>query len=124
MRWIGRWILAVGLIHCTFGLVVFRATWRALVSEGLVNTVNGQPEREFPFWFLAFGLFAILFGALVDWLEARGVGLPAFVGWGLLAMTAIFLVVMPISGVWLLIPPVVGALRAGRRTSEPRYRAD
>ena len=28
-------------------------------AEGLVNTVNGQPEREFPFWFLATGILTL-----------------------------------------------------------------
>ena len=114
-RWIGRWLIGVGMIHTLFGLVVFHSTWRLLLSEGLVNTVNGQPEREFPVWFVVAGLLMILFGALIDHLEARGLPLPAFVGWGLVALFVPLLVVMPISGVWLLLPPIVGALR-GRKS--------
>jgi hypothetical protein len=113
-RWIGRWIIGVGVIHCGFGAVVFSSTWRTLLSEGLFNTVNGQAEREFPFWFFAFGLLAILLGAAIDHLEQLGLPLPAFLAWGLLALNVIFLVVMPISGGWLLVPAVIGGLRSAR----------
>ncbi len=109
--------MGVGLIHSAFGVVVFRSTWQLLAGEGLLNTVDGQPEREFPFWFLAFGLLAILFGALVDWTEGQHLPLPRFVGWGLLVIVIAVLVIMPISGGWLLIPAVVGALM--RKRSEP-----
>lgn len=116
-RWIGRWVLGVGLIHCLFGLVVFRSTWQTLFAEGLLNTVNGQAEREFPFWFLACGFLMILFGALIDWIEARPLLLPSFVGWGLLVFNVVVLFIMPISGGWLLLPASVGAVLA-KSTSE------
>lgn len=115
-RWIGRWILGVGCVHSLFGLIVFRDTWAILAAEGFVNTVNGQPEREFPFWFLATGILTLLLGALVDHLEARREPLPRFLGWGLFLFTAAVLAIMPISGGWLLVPAVLGALLAGRRT--------
>lgn len=109
-RWIGRWIFAVGLIHTLFGLVVFSSTWRLLAGEGWLNTVNGQPEREFPFWFLTAGVLTLLLGAVVDHVEASGESWPRFIGWGLVALTVPILAIMPISGGWLLAPAVIGAL--------------
>ena len=114
-RWIGRWIAGVGVVHTLFGLVVFAPTWRRLAAEGLFNTVNGQPDREFPFWFLVSGLLMLLFGLLLDRLEARAQAIPGFAVWGLTALTAACLVVMPISGVWLLVPPVIGLLAGSKR---------
>lgn len=109
-RWIGRWIVGVGLIHILFGIVVFRSTWSTLLGEGLINTVNGQPEREFAVWFTVTGILTLLVGALIDWMEARGTPLPVFVGWSLLILTAAILVLMPISGGWLLLPGAIGAI--------------
>lgn len=113
-RWIGRWIVGVGVVHTAFGLIFQRGTLAVLWGEGLVNTVNGQPEREFAFWFIFFGLLAILFGLLVDWCEKRQLGLPRFLGWALLVLTSVCVVIMPISGGWLLLPPAVGAMRESR----------
>ena len=109
-RWIGRWLLGVGLIHILFGIVVFRSVWNTLLAEGLINTVNGQPEREFPVWFMVTGFLTLFGGALIDRMEARGDALPPFVGWSLLILTAAILVLMPISGGWLLLPGAIGAI--------------
>ena len=110
-RWIGRTLLAIGLLHTAFGLVVFSSVWAALLREGLLNTVDRQPMRAAAYWFLFFGFVLLLLGALVDWCEAQGITLPAFLGWGLLAMTVVGVAVTPITGMWLALIPVVGLLR-------------
>ena len=113
--WIGKFLVAIGIVHLAFGLVFLRSLLAPLWSEGLVNTVNGQPEREFPFWFLSFGALAVILGLLVDWCERRWSELPWFLGASLLALTAAMLVVMPISGAWLVLIPAIGALLRSRR---------
>lgn len=110
-RWIGRSLVAIGLLHTIFGVVVFAPTWATLAREGVFNTVNQQPMREAAYWFLFFGLLLLLLGALVDWCEAQGSTLPAFIGWGLLVMTLVGVAVMPVSGLWLVFIPAVGFLR-------------
>ncbi len=112
--WIGKSIMIIGAIHSAFGFVVFRSILAEIIGEGLVNTVNGQPLREFAFWFLVFGFLAIIFGALVDWCERQGVKLPKFFGWSLLALTLIVVTIMPISGGWLLLIPAIGAILRSR----------
>ncbi len=54
-RWIGRSIIIIGLLHTIFGLIAFRSTLALLLREGIINTVNGQPDREMAFWFIFFG---------------------------------------------------------------------
>lgn len=110
-RWIGRSIVGIGVVHSLFGLVFQRETLAELLREGLVNTVHGEAEREFAFWFIFFGLLAMILGALIDWCEGRGHGLPRFLGWSLLALTLLCVIVMPISGGWLLFPPAIAAVR-------------
>jgi polyferredoxin len=111
---IGKSIIVIGGIHSAFGFVVFRSTLAEIIREGLVNTVNGQPIREFAFWFIVFGFLAIIFGTFVDWCERQSVKLPKFFGWSLLALTLIIVTIMPISGGWLLFIPTIGAILRSR----------
>jgi len=106
--WIGKTLFGVGVIHSVFGFVFMRSTLAVLWSEGLFNTVNGQPRREAAFWFLYTGFLLLILGALIDRLERSGFGIPPFLAWSFLVLTVIGGVVMPISGLWLLVPPLVG----------------
>jgi Family of unknown function (DUF6463) len=95
----------------------------AVVREGLWNTVDGVQGRPLAFWFLAAGLQLILLGALTDWIEARRprMQLPRFFGWTLLAFAVGGIVLLPVSGFWLLLPPALGILtRRGRRMRRTR----
>jgi hypothetical protein len=112
--WIGKSIIIIGVIHSAFGLVGFRKTIATIFSEGLFNTVNGQPEREFAFWFVFFGLLMIAFGAFVNWVERQGIKLPKFLGWNLLALTLLIVMIMPVSGGWLLLAPAIGSVLRAR----------
>lgn len=115
--WIGKAIIFIGIVHSVFGFVVFRSTLAELVREGLVNTVNGQPDREFAFWFVFFGFMAIIAGALTDWCERNFRRLPGFLGWSLLAMTVALVTIMPISGAWMLFAPTAGAIFRSRNAA-------
>ena len=108
--WVGRALMAVGVIHTLFGLFGFRRTFGELLAEGLWNTVNGQLKREFAFWFVLCGLVLVLLGALVHTIERTRGSLPRYLGWSLLALTIATVVVMPISGGWLLFPGAIGAV--------------
>ena len=114
--WIGKFIVGIGVVHTTFGLVFLMPILLVLWQEGLVNTVNGQADREFAFWFLAFGVLAMIFGFFLDWFERNHVGLPAFLGWSLLVFTCLIVVIMPISGGWLMFVPAAGILWKAMRT--------
>jgi hypothetical protein len=116
--WIGKTLFAVGVIHLCFGFFFMRSTLAVLWSEGLFNTVNGQPNREAVFWFLCTGLLLLILGALIDHLETSGFGIPLFVAWSFLALTVVCVVVMPISGIWLLVPAVVGMFYSAGRFTE------
>ncbi len=106
--WIGKTLFGIGVIHSLFGFVFMRSTLAVLWSEGFLNTVNGQPRREAVFWFLITGFLFLIIGALVDHLEKSGFGIPTFLAWSFLALTVIGVVVMPISGIWLFVLPVIG----------------
>lgn len=120
MAWIGKWLFAVGVIHLSFGVIFMHTTLALLWSEGLVNTVNGQPRREAVFWFLCAGIMLLLVGVLVNQAEREGLAIPRFVTWSIAALTLIGVVVMPISGIWLLIPPAAGMVFRRRQSTDKR----
>ncbi len=106
--WIGKSLIAIGMIHTVFGFVFMRTTLGVLVSEGLVNTVNGEPPREAVFWFLYTGFLLLILGGVIDWLERRQQALPGFLPWAFLVLTVVGAVIMPVSGIWLFVVPLVG----------------
>lgn len=108
--WIGKSILIIAAIHTIFGLVVFRSTIAKLFDEGLLNTVNGQPDREFAFWFIACGFFWFPLGWLIDRFEKLSIELPRFFGYALLILGVLAVAIMPASGWWLLFIPSSGMI--------------
>ena len=120
VAWIGKWRFAVGVIHLSFGIFFMHTTLAVLWSEGLVNTVNGQPRREAVFWFLCTGIMMLIVGVLVDQAERRRLVIPRSVTWSFVVLTVIGVVVMPISGIWLLIPPAAGMATRRRPNREMR----
>ncbi len=117
--WIGKSVIAIGLIHSIFGLVVFRPTIATLLDERLLNTVDGQPDRERVFWFLFTGFAWLILGALIDWMERSGLRLPRFSAWVLLVMTGVGVVIMPKSGFWLFVIPTIGLFRRHQLLEKP-----
>ena len=117
-RWVGRWIIGVGIIHVAVGFVVFRKPLLAIIRDGVWNAVDGHPGRPLAFWFVFLGLFTIVFGSLVDWIEGHGLSMPRFVGLAFLVLVVLGIVTMPIGGGWLLLPAGLGVLlRSLRRGS-------
>jgi len=118
VAWIGRWLFAVGVIHSLFGIFFMRSTLATLWSEGLLNTVNGQPPREAVFWFLCTGIMLLIVGVLANQAEREGLPMPRFVTWSFAVLAIIGVIVMPISGIWLLIPPAAGMIVRRRPSIE------
>lgn len=110
--WTGWWVATVGMLHTLFGIVVYAPGWAGIARQRFWNSVDGDVTREHAFWFTAFGPATILLGALMVWVEKHArQSLPRFVGYSLLAAVAVWGVLMPVSGMWLLIPPGVAIVR-------------
>jgi|CXWL01.1.fsa_nt_gi hypothetical protein len=113
-RWIGRWIIAVSVLHTLFGLMAFTPVLRAMLSDGFWNSVGADAMRGAVAWFLLTGGFMLICGLAVDACE-RSEGACALrpSGWGLLVVTLITIVLMPVSGAWLLLPPAIAMVWRG-----------
>jgi Family of unknown function (DUF6463) len=57
------WILvALGILHCLLGLVVFRKPIFAAMGDGFIGKFAGIPERRLAFWFIIFGPLLLMSG--------------------------------------------------------------
>ena len=109
--WIGKYIAVVGVLHCALGVVVFSGTFADLFRDGFFNTINGEPELEFPFWFVVVGVFWVVLGVLIDSVEKAGQAIPRFVGWAVFGSAVVGAAIMPLSGWWLFLIPGVALVR-------------
>lgn len=105
-RWRGRWLLGVAAVHTAFAAVVLQEPLRALVARGVVDAVGDDPTLNGVTWFVFFGGALALAGLAIDALERLGAA-PRAAGVALLAMTAIGVILMPLSGLWLIAPPAL-----------------
>lgn len=110
-KWIGKVIILIGVIHLIFGFITFRAAWAEMLQQGFFNTVAGHLGHNIAFWFIAFAFLTLILGGLIDWCEGNKQPLPRFLGWSLLALSFSGVVMMPISGWWLLLIPAIGSIR-------------
>ena len=110
-EWIGKSLLGIGMLHTLVGVVLLLPlVGGELLSDGVFNTINGQPKREAFLWFLFAGFLLMTLGGLINFMEKTGQPLPDFLGWTLLSITVFALILSPLSGVWLILIPAV-ALR-------------
>ena len=109
-RWVGRWIIFVGAIHCVFGAIVFIEPLSGILRDGLWNAVSGYPGRPLAFWFELVGVLTILLGVTIDRIEKDQRAFPASLVYGFSLLVAVTILAMPISGGWLLVPGAAGLL--------------
>lgn len=115
-RWIGRWIIGVSVLHTLFALVLFGPVFRAMLGSGMWNSVGQVPMRAAAAWFLLSGGFMLVCGLAVDAVECDDGASPLrATGWTLLIVTLICIVLMPVSGAWLLLPPSIAMILRGKR---------
>ena len=118
--WIGRWVVAVAVLHTAVGLLLGARALTALVERGIVNSVGADPMSGMVVWFLLFGIVLMMVGLAVTELErsacfrsARALGISLF----LLCLTGV--VLMPASGFWLAFPPAIALIMRGQALHAP-----
>lgn len=110
-HWIGRWLIAVSVIHTVFAIAVFGSDLASIIQRGVFDTVGNDPQANAVVWFVLFGVILFICGLAVSALErSSSQPLPRSLGWSLLALVALGVILMPASGFWLVIPPAVAIL--------------
>lgn len=108
--------MGVAIVHILVAVVLFHAALSSIVQEGVFDTVGEDPLRAASVWFLLFGPILFILGmVLVSWEKNSSLPLPKSVGWALLFLGILGVVLMPVSGFWLIFPPVAGILFASSR---------
>lgn len=117
----GLALIAIALLHSLIGLtwpelIGFGDVWQDIADAGVVDAARPEALRIWGYyWFLLSGFFLLLFGSLCHWIEHHlGRSLPAFAGWGLLAI-ALFGIGLDLdTGFWLVLPVAINVLIAAR----------
>lgn len=109
----GGWVAAIGGFHCLVILIMGWEPLVAIVADGVVGAVpDDEPLRMAAFWSQFFGLVLAVLGATWHALERQQLAIPRSSAVGLFLVGLAGVVVMPISGFWLVLP--VAALAARR----------
>jgi uncharacterized membrane protein len=114
----GPLLMATGVLDLLYVLVFHSRQLAAIAQDGFFDAVELNPaqfDRETAFWHMMFGLMFLVLGALVHWTQARTGTLPAFLGWSVLALGMAGVILMPLSGFWLLLPQAVLILAVTRQ---------
>lgn len=110
--WIGRWFVAVAILHTVVGLVMGGPTLMAMLESGLFNSAGGQGLTELVTWFLMFGAVLGMLGIAANELErSERFASARKLGIGVMLLAIVGAVVMPLSGFWLVFPPAIALLR-------------
>lgn len=114
--WIGRSLVAIGVVHTLVGLAFFGDVAGPILRDGVFNTVgpHTSPDRGIAFWYFMNGFLVLIVGGLLHHLERAGVGAPRFLAWSLLGLAVVGCVMIPASGFWLLFIPIAGLFFGGR----------
>jgi uncharacterized membrane protein len=114
----GPLLMATGVLDLLYVLVFHSRQLAAIAHDGFFDAVELNPtqfDRETAFWHMMFGLMLVVLGALVNWTQARTGSLPAFLGWSVLALGVAGVILMPLSGFWLLFPQAVLIIAVARQ---------
>lgn len=108
-HWIGKWVMFVALGHTVVGVMMFGGVYRQLLANGLYNAVDSAGVGM-AVWFALFGVVLFVVGLLLSALESSRARIPASVGVALLLLTVLGVVLMPVSGFWLMLPAIAAIL--------------
>jgi hypothetical protein len=110
-HWIGFWLMGVSALHTLFAFVVFGKVLASIAQRGMFNTVGDDPMTGAVVWFVFFGIILFICGLTVAALEKSSPNpIPKSIGWSLLIMTILGVVLMPVSGFWLALPPAFAVI--------------
>ncbi len=126
-RWTGPLLMGTAVLHNVVGIFFLREPLLAIMRDGIVNAISPnqmQPnfDREAAFWFLLVGVLLFILGQLAQWVQQKTDALPDALGWWLLGLALVGVVMMPVSGFWLILPQAAYILyvnRAARRALSP-----
>ncbi|MDD5058309.1 MAG: DUF6463 family protein [Sideroxydans sp.] len=117
-HWKGRWLMIISAIHMGVAVALFGDTLASIIKRGVFDTVGNDPMTGAVVWFVLFGAMLFICGLILSELEKSCSGsLPRSIGWSLLVLMLVGVTLMPVSGFWLVLPPVISILREKPETT-------
>jgi hypothetical protein len=100
------------MVHFIVAFVIYFDQWKVVVSEGLFDAISQNPfvrvyDREAAFWCLFLSPFILFIGRVCLWCEERNLKMPVSLSCLLIATVLCGVFLMPLSGIWLALPPSV-----------------
>lgn len=117
-RWIGPLMMATAALHTIVGFIFALGPLMKIVNAGLFNSVDPYFDRMSAFWYMAFGVLLFFIGGLESWGIRETGTLPASFGWGLLIFGIVGIILMPVSGFWLVLPQAYMILRISKESTK------
>jgi len=115
-KYSGKLFLYTGILHTILGIVLGKDAFTEIIRRGFINSVDGEPAIEYPFWFLICGILIILFGMVLDhYIRQTRKPAPASLGWSLFVISIIGCLIMPLSGFWLFLPQAFIIIMANQK---------
>ncbi len=110
LRIAGFWWIAVSAIHGLVVITFYFDQWIAIAQDGWFNVIAPNPlapmfDREDAFWLMFLTPFLFLIGRLCLWADHKNLVFPISVGVILVSTSLVGLFLVPVSGIWLALPP-------------------
>jgi hypothetical protein len=120
LRIAGFWWIAVSAIHGLVVIVLYFDQWQAIAQDGWFNVIAPDPltpifDREDAFWLMFLTPFLFLIGRLCLWADHQHLAFPISVGVILVGTVLVGLFLVPVSGIWLALPPSLILLWSSRQ---------
>tara|TARA_B110000014_G_scaffold253022_1_gene231970 strand:+ start:589 stop:960 length:372 start_codon:yes stop_codon:yes gene_type:complete len=113
--WISKWLIFVSAGHTVVGVILFSNIYMEMISKGLVGSVTSEKTAAAA-WFLLFGFLLFITSLLIAVIENHDtLKIPNSIGISLFALTTIGVILMPVSGFWLVYPAVIAILFKNRK---------
>ena len=114
-NWQGNWIIGVSMIHTIYALIKFSTDYISLYDNGIINSITTDHVYG-AVWFFLFGQVLFIVGLLLKHFDSLNNRLvPLSVLLNLLLLTVMGIIIMPVSGIWLMFPPVISLLIKHRK---------
>ena len=120
LRLAGWWWIAVSVLHGLGGILLYEKQWRAIAYDGWFNVIAPNPiapifDREDAFWFMFLTPLIFLIGELCFWAYRRKLVFNISVGIVLTGTMIVGVFLMPVSGIWLALPPSIMMLWSSKQ---------
>lgn len=112
---ISKWLIFVSAGHTVVGLMIFGSVYMEMISQGLIGTVSSEKTAAAA-WFLLFGFLLFISSILISVIEKHdGLEVPNSIAALLFILTTIGVILMPVSGFWLVYPAVVAIVLKNKK---------